>query len=64
MKNNFRGWTSVIKFTFRQSTKGASYKVVTILIALIIIGGIITANLLAAKPDDMEQNKPSPIEKV
>lgn len=50
MKNNFRGWATVFSFTFRQSTK-KSFKVITALIAVLIIGLIILLNVIAAKPD-------------
>lgn len=52
MKNNFRGWKTVFDFTFRQSTKGAAFKVVTVLMALVIIVGFALINIFVAKPDD------------
>ncbi len=64
MKQNFRGWTTVYGFTFRQSAKGVGYKLVTILIALIIIGAIVTANILVAKPDQKKADEISPIKSV
>jgi ABC-type Na+ efflux pump, permease component len=64
MKENFRGWTTVYGFTFRQSAKGVGFKLVTILIALIIIGAIITANIIMAKPDQKKAEEASPIKSV
>jgi ABC-type Na+ efflux pump permease subunit len=62
MKKNFRGWTTVFGFTFSQSTKKAAFKVVTIFVSLLIIGGFILGNLLSAKPS--KELEPSPIETV
>lgn len=56
MKNYFRGWATVFSFTFRQSTQKA-YRIITTLIAIFIIGAIILVNIIAAKPDDVEDNK-------
>ncbi len=64
MKDKFRGWNTVFGFTFRQATKGLAFKVVTTLITLLIIGGIILINILAAKPDKTDIAKISPIERV
>ena len=62
MKDNFRGWTSVYAFTFRQSTKGAGFKLVTILVTLLILGAFVVGNIIVAKPD--KDSEPSPIKKV
>lgn len=62
MNNKFRGWTTVFNFTFRQSTKGAGYKAVTTLIALVIIGAFVLINIIVAKPEEGE--KPSDIQTV
>lgn len=51
MKNNFKGWTTVFSFTFRQATKGKGFKVVTILISLLLIGAFTLINVFVAKPD-------------
>lgn len=51
MNNNFRGWRTVYDFTFRQATKGAGFKVITILVTLLIIGGLTLVNVIVAKPD-------------
>lgn len=64
MKQNFRGWTSVFSFTFKQSTKGFSFKFVTIIIALLIIGGIVAANVIVAKPDEVKTAEASTIKTV
>lgn len=64
MKDKFRGWNTVFSFTFRQATKGPSFRVVTALISLLLIGGIILINILAAKPEEGKEVEPSPIEKV
>lgn len=64
MKDNFRGWNTVFAFTFRQSTKGIAYKLVTALITLIILGLFILFNILVAKPDKDKNAEPSPIKKV
>ncbi len=50
MNNNFRGWATVFSFTFRQSTKKA-FKIITTLVAVLIIGLIVILNIIAAKPD-------------
>lgn len=54
MRNNFRGWATVFRFTFLQSTKKA-FKIITTLIAVLIIGLIILLNIIAAKPDETNQ---------
>ena len=64
MKNNFRGWYTVFRFTFRQATKGMSYKIVSGLVFVLIIGAIVLANILAAKPDEKSKATVSPVEKV
>ncbi len=64
MKNNFRGWTSVFSFTFRQATKGVSFKLVTVLVSLAIIAIITVINIIAAKPDADGKVEPSPIGSV
>ncbi len=64
MNENFRGWTSVYSFTFRQSTKGVGFKLVTVLITLIIIGAIIGVTILNAKPEEKEPVEISPITTV
>jgi ABC-2 type transport system permease protein len=64
MKQNFRGWKSVYGFTFRQATKGLGFKVVTTLVALLIIGIIVVVNVIAAKPDKKETKEASPIKAV
>jgi ABC-type Na+ efflux pump permease subunit len=63
MKDNFRGWTSVYAFTFRQSTKGLGFKLVTALVTLIILGAFIVINVIVAKPDK-EGLETSPVKKV
>lgn len=64
MKQNFKGWTSVYDFTFRQSTKGAGFKVVTALITLIIIGIIVAVTVITGKPEDKKTVEVSPIKSV
>lgn len=64
MKDKFRGWNTVFSFTFRQATKGPGFRVVTALISLLLIGGIILINIVAAKPEEGKDVKASPIEKV
>ena len=63
MKNNFRGWDTVFRFTFRQSTKGTAFKLVTALISLILIAGFIAINIFVAKPDD-KKPEISPIKTI
>lgn len=63
MKNNFRGWKTVFDFTFRQSTKGAGFKVVTALMALVLIIGFVLINVFVAKPDD-KKVEVSPVKTV
>lgn len=64
MGQNFRGWTTVYAFTFRQSTSGKAFKLITAFIAFLIIGGIIAATVLTAKPEDQKAITPSQIKKV
>lgn len=61
-KTNFRGWLDVYKFTFAQTTKKTSFRVVTVIIALCIILGICGYNLVRVLVKD--EPKPSPIETV
>lgn len=56
MKQNFKGWSSVYRFTFRQETKGIAFKLVTVLFSLLIIGAIVTANMFDAKSDNKSGN--------
>lgn len=51
MKQNFKGWSSVYRFTFSQETKGIAFKLVTALVAVLIMGIIILVNVLDAKSD-------------
>ncbi len=64
MKNNFKGWRSVFAFTFRQSTKGLGFKVVTTLVSILLIGAFILINVLVAKPDEKVKIEISSIDKV
>ncbi len=64
MKDNFRGWTSVYAFTLSQATKGISFKLVTTLVSLLIIGALVVVNLVVAKPDKESNSGPSPIKAV
>jgi ABC-type Na+ efflux pump permease subunit len=64
MKDNFRGWKSVYAFTFRQSTKGAGFKVVTALVALVILAAFIVINIFVAKPEKDGKKDTSPIKSV
>lgn len=64
MKQNFRGWNTVFNFTFRQTTKGAGFKVVTALMTILIIGAFILINVLVAKPDKENKVEVSPIKTV
>lgn len=64
MKDNFRGWTSVYAFTLSQATKGISFKLVTTLVSLLIIGALVVVNLVVAKPDKESNSDPSPIKAV
>jgi ABC-type Na+ efflux pump permease subunit len=64
MKQNFRGWINVFNFTFRQATKGVSFRLVTILVTFIIIGACIVVNIIAAKPNDKDTVEISPVKSV
>ncbi|AUG58464.1 ABC transporter permease [Acetivibrio saccincola] len=62
MKNKFRKWTDVYKFTLQQVFKKKGFKVVTVLVAFGIFAVAVLLNILSAKPEkDVE---PSSIEKV
>lgn len=60
MSNHFIGMKTVYFFTLRQSI-GKGYKLVTTLVALLIILSITVGMMISAKPDKITQ---SPIEKV
>lgn len=62
--NNFRGWKSVFGFTFHQATKGVGFRLVTALVTILILGTIVTVNVIVAKPDKADQLKISPIKTV
>lgn len=64
MKDNFRGWTSVYGFTFRQATKGIAFKLVTTLITLLILGAFVVINVVVAKPEKNKSLETSPIKRV
>ena len=57
-KNQFKGWSDVYSFTFRQATKSIGFKFVTALIAILIIAALIIVNILTAKPKDEEKKSP------
>lgn len=57
-KNQFKGWTDVYSFTFRQATKGMGFKVVTALVAIVIVAALILINILSAKPEKEEGKSP------
>jgi len=59
MKQNFKGWSSVYRFTFKQETKGIAFKLVTALVALLIFGSIVLVNILDAKPSKSTQAESS-----
>ena len=63
MKENFRGWRSVYAFTFRQAAKGAGFKLITVIVALLVLGAFVVTDVMVAKPDDSNL-KPSPIKTV
>lgn len=62
MKNNFRKWTDVYKFTLQQVFKKKGFRVVTVLVALGIIATAVILNILSAKPE--EDIEPSSVEMV
>jgi ABC-type Na+ efflux pump permease subunit len=66
MKLKFRGWTSVYSFTFRQATRGIGFRLVSVLIALVIIGAIAGVTIFNAKPDkeEVKETEASPIQTV
>ncbi|HWT75144.1 MAG TPA: ABC transporter permease [Mobilitalea sp.] len=64
MKHNFRGWTTVFGFTFRQSTKGMAFRLVTTLVTILIIAALIIINVIVAKPDKENEIVISPIKTV
>lgn len=64
MKHNFRGWNTVFHFTFRQSTKTTGFRLVTILIALVIMGASIFLTILGQKPEKEGNIYISPVQKV
>lgn len=64
MKDNFKGWRSVYAFTFRQSTKGAGFKLITVIVALLVLGAFVVTDVMVAKPDKDSNLKPSLIKTV
>jgi ABC-type Na+ efflux pump permease subunit len=62
MKNNFRKWTDVYKFTLQQIFKKKGFRLITVLVALGIIITVVILNILSAKPE--KELEPSSIEKV
>lgn len=62
MKNNFRKWIDVYKFTLHQALKKKAFQVVTVLVALGIVIASVLISVLTAKPE--KDVKPSSIEKV
>lgn len=59
--NKFKGWKTVFRFTL-QKTGGKGFKILTTLLALVIIGALVLVNILVAKPE--EEEKASRISKV
>jgi ABC-2 type transport system permease protein len=64
MKDNFRGWKSVFAFTFRQATKGAGFKFITTLVAILVLGAFVVTNVMVAKRSEDDKGQPSPIAAV
>lgn len=64
MNNKFKGWRTVFSFTFKQTTNGVGFKIVTFLVAFLLFGALIATNLLIAKPNKDDEQKSSPIENV
>ncbi|HCW05512.1 MAG TPA: ABC transporter permease [Clostridium sp.] len=64
MNKKFRGWRSVFAFTFQQTTKAMSFRIITFIVAFLIFGGLILTNVLMAKPDKEDKLEPSPIKSV
>ncbi|HHV12203.1 MAG TPA: ABC transporter permease [Clostridiales bacterium] len=64
MNNNFRGWDAVFGFTFRQATKGISFKLVTILISILIMGAFVVLNIIIAKPEEKDAAQASPVKAI
>lgn len=61
-KNNFRGWFDVYRFTFAQTVKKGSFRVVTLLIALGIVLALFGVNAYRAAVKD--EVTPTEIENV
>lgn len=62
MKNKFKGWNTVFGFTFRQASKGTSYKVITSLVSILIILASVIINIVVAKPEN--ETEPSAVKSV
>lgn len=52
---NFRGWEKVFSFTYGQNMKSKSYIGVTALLAVLILGLTMLLSVLAAKPEEPEE---------
>lgn len=64
MRQNFKGWTTVFGFTFRQNTKSMGFRMVTAMVSFLIIGIIIVISIITAKPDKEEIVEVSPVKTV
>ena len=51
----FRGWEKVFSFTYGQNMKSKSYIAVTVLITVILLGLTTVLSVLAAKPEEPEE---------
>ena len=54
--SKFKGWKSVFSFNYKQSAGSKGYIAVTTLVAVVILAASILISVLAAKPDDGEED--------
>lgn len=54
--NNFRGWKTVFSFTFRQHAGTKAYKIVTVVVAMILIAATGFLTVLSEKPEKKDDS--------
>ena len=54
--NKFKGWKNVFSFNYKQNAGSKGYIIITALVAVAIIAAAIIISVLAAKPEENEEN--------
>lgn len=55
--NKFRGWKNVFSFNYKQNAESKSYLAVTILVAVAVFAAAIILSVVAAKPEETEEEQ-------